>query len=500
MLKIIISPAKKMRILEEYPCRLTSPVFQEKAERLHAALLRLSFGELKQLWNCSERLAVQNYERLHAFDPCKNLSPALLAYEGIQYQYMAPQVFSESQWSYAEEHLRILSGFYGILRPTDGVIPYRLEMQAKLAPVHEAFGSVNSLYEYWGDSVYRHLAAEMSTSMDSLQIVNLASEEYGKSVLPFIAPPVTLVTCVFGEWDGGRVKVKGTPAKMARGEMVRWMAENQIEEVHRLREFHHLDYRFHKELSSETKYVFLKSREGGSMAAPTMISSQGQIRMNTDSNATEGGKHKMDQTKFFCYAKTSSARIPYSVEICSVPPDACAAYTDQERFRSLCEDGCPNYARKWSCPPFAPLFTDFTSKWTHLYVLFLHTDMAHFAYIKNDYLKIKAANNILKSRADRYLRAMSKLHGSSISTGSCRLCKPCKCKQDLPCAHPDIMTYSFEALGIHVGRMVEDCFGKPLLWYRRHELPEYTSVVCGILTNERLTMKYLEERYQSIIG
>ena len=327
MLKIIISPAKKMRILEDYSCRLSAPVFQERAGQLHTALRNLSFEELKKLWNCSEKLAVQNYERLHAWVPGRHLTPALLAYEGIQYQYMAPHIFSESQWTYAEEHLRILSGFYGILRPTDGVIPYRLEMQAKLAPVREAFGSVNSLYEYWGDSIYRHLAAEMPADIDALQstgpaakapadadslqsvgpaaktppdedslqsvgpaaktppdadsllsagpaaktpadadalqIVNLASDEYSKSVLPFIAPSVTWVSCIFGELADGRVKVKGTLAKMARGEMVRWMAENQIQDVRVLRDFRQLNYRFHEELSSDRAYVFLKSPEGG---------------------------------------------------------------------------------------------------------------------------------------------------------------------------------------------------------------------------------------------
>ncbi len=311
MLKIIISPAKKMRILEDYSCQLSAPVFQEKAGQLHTALRNLSFEELKKLWNCSEKLAVQNYERLHAWVPGRHLTPALLAYEGIQYQYMAPHIFSESQWTYAEEHLRILSGFYGILRPTDGVIPYRLEMQAKLAPVRKAFGSVNSLYEYWGDSIYRHLAAETPADIDALQstgpaaktpadadalqsagpaaktpadadalqsagpaakppadadtlqIVNLASDEYSKSVLPFIAPSVTWVSCIFGELADGRVKVKGTLAKMARGEMVRWMAENQIQDVRGLRDFRQLNYRFHEELSSDRAYVFLKSPEGG---------------------------------------------------------------------------------------------------------------------------------------------------------------------------------------------------------------------------------------------
>ena len=295
MLKIIISPAKKMRIFEDYSCRLSAPVFQEKAGQLHTALRNLSFEELKKLWKCSEKLAVQNYERLHAWVPGRHLTPALLAYEGIQYQYMAPHIFSESQWTYAEEHLRILSGFYGILRPTDGVIPYRLEMQAKLTPVREALGSVNSLYEYWGDSIYRHLAAETPADIDALQsagpaaktpadtdsllsagpaaktpadadalqIVNLASDEYSKSVLPFSAPSVTWVSCIFGELADGRVKVKGTLAKMARGEMVRWMAENQIQDVRGLRDFRQLNYRFHEELSSDRAYVFLKSPEGG---------------------------------------------------------------------------------------------------------------------------------------------------------------------------------------------------------------------------------------------
>lgn len=128
-----------------------------------------------------------------------------------------------------------------------------------------------------------------------------------------------------------------------------------------------------------------------------------------------------------------------------------------------------------------------------MYLVFLYTDMAHFSYIKNDYLKIKAANNILKSRADRFIRKMAELHGACISTGSCRLCKPCKCKNQMPCAHPDLMTYSFEALGIHVGQMVEDHFQKPLLWYQKHTLPEYTSVVCGILTDEILAMDDLEK-------
>ena len=196
--------------------------------------------------------------------------------------------------------------------------------------------------------------------------------------------------------------------------------------------------------------------------------------------------------KFTCYATTQSAKIQYTVELCSCTPKECVQYVDKAKFDNLCQVGCPNYAHKWSCPPFSPLFTDIALKWEKMFLVFMHTDLGQITYIKNDYLKVKAANSILKSRADQFIRKMAKLHGSCISTGSCRLCKPCRCKIGIPCAHPDLMAYSFEALGVDVGQMVLDCFQKQLLWYRRQHLPQYTSVVCGILTNEDLSLEYLQ--------
>lgn len=203
--------------------------------------------------------------------------------------------------------------------------------------------------------------------------------------------------------------------------------------------------------------------------------------------------------KFFCCATTKSATIKYVVEICSSTLNGCFKYEDKTKFDNLCKRGCPNYSYKWSCPPYAPLFEDFVSRWEKIHIIFMHTDMFQFAYIQNDYLKIKAANNILKSRADRFIREMANQHGKSISTGSCRLCKPCKCKLNMPCAHPELMTYSFEALGIDVGSMIGDYFEKPLIWYKRNYLPEYTSVVCGILTNESLSEEYLQVMYKKYI-
>lgn len=141
-MKIIISPAKKM----VRQCDLLDiqglPVFLERAEELLRKLRALSYEEAKKLWQCSDALAGLNYERLLSMDLLGQLTPAVLSYEGIQYQYMAPAVMEEGQLSYLQEHLRILSGFYGILKPMDGVTPYRLEMQAKLGE--------GGLYSYWG--------------------------------------------------------------------------------------------------------------------------------------------------------------------------------------------------------------------------------------------------------------------------------------------------------------------------------------------------------------
>lgn len=249
MLKIIISPAKKMNIIDEYDCTITEPAFLEKTKFLHNRLKEIPREELKQLWRCSDKLTDQNYERLHTYALEKNQTPALLAYEGIQYQYMAPQIFADTQWDYVCKHLRMLSGFYGILTPTDGVIPYRLEMQAKLN-VQDA----KDLYQFWGNAIYQELTKDESMQV----IVNLASAEYSKAVLPYIKPPFSYITCVFGEIVNGKVKVKGTQAKMARGEMVRWMAENQIEHVTEIQKFNRLDYQFQEVLSTSTEYVFLK--------------------------------------------------------------------------------------------------------------------------------------------------------------------------------------------------------------------------------------------------
>lgn len=245
-LKIIISPAKKMELDLDGLEPAGMPLFLEEAEELKGYIQTLSYEQAKALWRCNDKLARLNFERFQDMELTQKLTPALLSYEGIQYQYMAPRVFSKKQWAYVEEHLRILSGFYGILCPRDGVVPYRLEMQARLKTA-----GAGDLYAYWGDRLFKVLKEEAS------QVVNLASKEYEKAILPRRWPKDTLITCVFGEKKNGKILQKGTLAKMARGEMVRWMAENQVEDVEALKAFTGLNYHFSREDSTENQWVFL---------------------------------------------------------------------------------------------------------------------------------------------------------------------------------------------------------------------------------------------------
>lgn len=251
-MRIIVSPAKKMRADTESFAVRELPHYLSDAEQISGVLQSMSDMELKKLWKCNDSIAELNIRRLHTLDLRNYLTPAILAYEGIQYQYMAPSVFTQEALEYIQEHLRILSGLYGILRPFDGVTPYRLEMQSKLKINNSA-----DLYSYWGDRLANYLCSESDC------IVNLASKEYSICISRYLPDNVRFITCVFGEEINGKVLEKGTLCKMARGEMVRFLAENQIQKVEELRHFSGLNYRFDEVRSDEKTYVFVLQKEIG---------------------------------------------------------------------------------------------------------------------------------------------------------------------------------------------------------------------------------------------
>ncbi len=245
-MRIILSPAKKMNVDDSLPWQ-DLPTFLNRTEQILDVLQGMDAGELKKLWKCNDQIAALNVERLAHMNLRRDLTPAILTYEGIAYQRMAPGVFTDQELAYIQEHLRILSGFYGILRPFDGVTPYRLEMQTKLA-----VGGSKDLYTYWGDAPARMLFQETDC------IVNLASKEYSVCVSKYLPTGTKFITCVFGEEKNGKIIEKGTLCKMARGEMVRFMAQNQITTPEDMKAFDLLDFRYSPAHSDPSSYVFLR--------------------------------------------------------------------------------------------------------------------------------------------------------------------------------------------------------------------------------------------------
>lgn len=246
-MRIILSPAKKMNEETDILAPQGLPVFMDHTEEIMRWMQALSYEEAKKLWGCNDSIARQNYERFQQMDLYQRLTPAILSYEGIAYQYMAPSVFANGEFSYVQEHLRILSAFYGVVKPMDGVTPYRLEMQAKAR-----IAGTKDLYAYWGDRIYREVLD------DSHVIVNLASKEYSKCVEKYLTDEERYITCVFGEISGEKIVQKGVYAKMARGEMVRYMAEHNVQQPEEMKGFDRLGYAFREDLSGEREYVFIK--------------------------------------------------------------------------------------------------------------------------------------------------------------------------------------------------------------------------------------------------
>ncbi len=259
-MRIIISPAKQMCVDTDAFACTELPVFMEKTEILKDWISGLSYEEQKALWACNDKIAKQNAERFADMDLHRNLTPALLAYDGIQYTYMAPAVFEDGQFDYVQEHLRILSGFYGVVKPLDGVVPYRLEMQAKAA-----VAGYRNLYDFWADDLYREVMddSQGQASRHSRVLINLASKEYSKCIEEYLQPGDRYITCVFGEVHAGKVVQKGVYAKMDRGEMVRFMAGIQAEEPEQIKAFNWSGYQFDESRSSDTEYVFIRKKIPG---------------------------------------------------------------------------------------------------------------------------------------------------------------------------------------------------------------------------------------------
>lgn len=251
LIQIFISPAKKMQELDDSLAPTALPRFNTEALALAAALAEHELPELQKLYKCNESIAAQNFERLQHFkvDNLAVLPPALMAYQGIQYQYMSDKVLTTDDYAYLQEHLFILSGLYGLLRPLDGVRPYRLEMQAKFS-----FAGCKDLYAFWKEKVKAALTELQDKSGRELVFLDLASSEYSK-VLPVDFKTVKVRFCVENK---GKLAERGTLCKMARGAMVQYLARVKAESLDVLPYFAELDFKFAPEHSDDTLYTFVQ--------------------------------------------------------------------------------------------------------------------------------------------------------------------------------------------------------------------------------------------------
>jgi len=244
--KILISPAKNLRkhVFNDHD-RLSVPPFLAEAKLVHRSLAKCTHGELVDLMSISAKLASESKQMIKLWDH-NFLYRAVEMFDGEVYRGLGIDTLADEFNDVLSDRLRILSGLYGILNPNDLVAPYRLEMKTKL-PVKKA----ENLYQFWGEKVAKHL------KKDTDVLVNLASDEYSKVVLPFWDKD-KVITPVFMEENEGKPKVVMMYAKNARGKMARFIIEHRIENLSDMRGFDLDGYRFDKEHSVENRLVFLR--------------------------------------------------------------------------------------------------------------------------------------------------------------------------------------------------------------------------------------------------
>lgn len=254
----LLSPAKTLDYESPLPALPhTLPRFPERTARLVDVLRRKSPGQLSRLMDISDALATLNADRFRAWEPEyteANSRQAMLAFDGDVYDGLQARKLSAADLDWAQRHVRMLSGLYGVLRPFDRMQPYRLEMGTSL-PV----GRARNLYEYWGPAIADLLNEELASDASPV-VVNLASQEYFRSVDQRVLK-ARVVECVFEDSKGGGFKVISFFAKKARGLMARWAIQQRVTLPQQLRAFDLDGYRHDAAASTAGTLVFRRTMQ-----------------------------------------------------------------------------------------------------------------------------------------------------------------------------------------------------------------------------------------------
>lgn len=249
----LLSPAKKMNMAPaETGVPVTQPRLRDDMAEIATVAKTLTAADLKRLMHISDKLAEMNFERFQAFNldnRSNSAKPAGLAFDGDVYWGLEAASLSGETLTYAQDHLRILSGLYGVLRPMDAIQPYRLEMGTRMAN-----GRGKSLYEFWGARIADRLNRDLADHADKT-VVNLASNEYFKAV-DTRALGRTVIGAKFLNVKDGEARSLMYYAKHARGTMARWIMENRVDRADGLKDFNAGGYRLDAKASTASELVF----------------------------------------------------------------------------------------------------------------------------------------------------------------------------------------------------------------------------------------------------
>ncbi|MEZ5713877.1 MAG: peroxide stress protein YaaA [Paracoccaceae bacterium] len=247
---IVVSPAKRLNEDRAADFALTEPMFQAEAEKLAAVARGLSAPEIGRLMGISDTLSTLNYQRYQSFGDMPK-GAAALVFDGDTYAGLEAKSLEPEEWDWAAEHLRILSGMYGLLRPTDAIEPHRMEMGSRLKTPRG-----KNLYDWWGGRIAEALNAQ-GEALGTGVLINCASEEYFKSV-DRKALKLRVITPVFQEMRNGQAKIVSFFAKKARGSMARFIVERRLTDPEAIKDFDWGGYTYRPELSEGDAWVFLR--------------------------------------------------------------------------------------------------------------------------------------------------------------------------------------------------------------------------------------------------
>jgi cytoplasmic iron level regulating protein YaaA (DUF328/UPF0246 family) len=251
---VLLSPAKTLDETPVHGITHTKPRLLPESAKLVKKLRRHSVAGLQELMHISEKLASLNKERYQTYSEtftAENAKPAALMFKGDVYTGLEAETFTEEEMTFAQEHIRILSGLYGLLRPLDLIQPYRLEMGTKL-PV----GRKKNLYDFWGNQITELVQKDLEEA-EGNTVINLASQEYFQSVKPEELSG-RLINIHFKEDRDGKLKVISFNAKKARGKMAQLIVKERVTNPEGLKELVADDYVYNADLSTEQDWMFVK--------------------------------------------------------------------------------------------------------------------------------------------------------------------------------------------------------------------------------------------------